>query len=43
MDGGQTVWAPHPEEGYQLGHIVDVTTDTLSVEPLQGGQVRVAS
>lgn len=41
MDGGQRVWAPHPEEGYQLGFIVDVATDTLTVEPLDGGQVCV--
>ena len=34
MDGGQRVWAPHPIEGYQLGHIVDVGADTLTVEPL---------
>ena len=34
MDGGQRVWAPHPVEGYQLGEIVDVGTDTLTVEPL---------
>lgn len=40
MDGGQRVWAPHPEEGYQLGFIVDVSTDTLTVDPLQGGKVQ---
>ena len=34
MDGGQRVWAPHPTEGYQVGLIVDVGADTLSVEPL---------
>ncbi len=34
MDGGQRVWAPHPIEGYQLGEIVDVGADSLSVEPL---------
>lgn len=34
MDGGQRVWAPHPVEGYQLGEIVDVGADTLTVEPL---------
>lgn len=28
------MWAPHVEEGYQLGHIVDVGADTLTVEPL---------
>lgn len=43
MDDGQVVWAPHPVEGYQLGLIVDVSTDTLTVDPLQGGQVRTAS
>lgn len=40
MDGGQRVWAPHPTEGYQVGLIVDVGADTLSVEPLgKAGQV----
>lgn len=40
MDGGQRVWAPHPTEGYQIGLIVDVGADSLSVEPLgQPGQV----
>ena len=40
MDGGQRVWAPHPTEGYQLGQIVDVGADTLTVEPLASpGQV----
>lgn len=34
MDGGRKVWAPHPIDGYQLGIIVDVGTDTLTVEPL---------
>lgn len=43
MDGGQRVWAPHPSEGYQLGTIVDVGTDTLTVEPLEpAGQVPLA-
>ena len=40
MDGAQRVWAPHPTEGYQLGLIVDLGADTLSVEPLdQPGKV----
>ncbi len=34
MDGGQRVWAPHLTDGYQLGLIVDVGADSLSVEPL---------
>ena len=34
------MWAPHPKEGYQMGVIVDVGGDTLSVEPLDApGQV----
>ena len=41
MDGGQRVWAPHPDEGYKLGLIVDVSTDTLTVDPLQGGKVSI--
>ena len=40
MDGEQRVWAPHPVEGYQMGTIVDVGADTLSVAPLDApGQV----
>lgn len=40
MDGNQRVWAPHPVEGYQMGIIVDVGADTLSVESLETpGQV----
>ena len=38
MDGGQKVWAPHPVEGYQLGLIVDVGTDTLTVQPLAASE-----
>ena len=38
MDGGQRVWAPHLTEGYQIGVIVDVGTDTLTVEPLDSSQ-----
>ena len=35
MDVRQRVWAPHSVEGYQMGVIVDVGADTLSVEPLE--------
>jgi len=38
MDGGKKVWAPDPVEGYQLGVIVDVDTDTLTVQPLNAPQ-----
>lgn len=34
LDSGQIVWAPHLTEGYQLGRIVDLGTDTITVEPL---------
>ena len=40
MDVDQQVWAPHSVEGYQMGVIVDVGADALSVEPLEApGQV----
>ena len=38
MDGGKKVWAPDIVEGYQLGIIVDVGTDTLTVQPLSAPQ-----
>lgn len=38
MDGEQRVWAPHPVEGYQLGLIVDVGADTLTVQPLASSE-----
>ena len=41
MDDWQRVWAPHPDEGYQLGLIVDVSTDTLTADPLQGREVSI--
>lgn len=43
MDGGQKVWAPHPLEGYQLGLIVDVGTDTLTVQPLASSEQAVVA
>ncbi|XP_034078225.1 myosin VIb isoform X1 [Gymnodraco acuticeps] len=33
-DEGKPVWAPHPADGFQLGMIVDIGADTLSIEPL---------
>ena len=35
VDQRVSVWAPHSVEGYQMGVIVDVGADTLSVEPLE--------
>lgn len=33
MDGGKKVWVPHPTDGFKLGRIVDIATDSISVEP----------
>lgn len=40
MDAGKKVWAPHIDEGFILGEICDFGTDTLTVQPLDGGKVR---
>uniref|UniRef100_A0A7N6BMB5 Unconventional myosin-VI n=1 Tax=Anabas testudineus TaxID=64144 RepID=A0A7N6BMB5_ANATE len=34
MEDGKPVWAPHPTDGFQLGLIVDIGADTLTIEPL---------
>ncbi|XP_040092151.1 unconventional myosin-VI isoform X2 [Oryx dammah] len=34
MEDGRPVWAPHPTEGFQLGNIVDIGPDSLTIEPL---------
>uniref|UniRef100_A0A667XE34 Unconventional myosin-VI n=1 Tax=Myripristis murdjan TaxID=586833 RepID=A0A667XE34_9TELE len=34
MDDGKPVWAPHPTDGFQLGMIVDIGAETLTIEPL---------
>lgn len=40
MEDGKPVWAPHPTEGFQLGTIVDIGSDSLTIEPLkQKGKV----
>ncbi|KAM8832137.1 myosin VIa isoform 6-T6 [Spinachia spinachia] len=35
MEDGKPVWAPHPADGFQLGTIVDIGADSLSIEPLK--------
>ncbi len=41
MDDGKPVWAPHPADGFQLGRIIDISADSLTIEPLnQKGKVR---
>ncbi|XP_049918562.1 myosin VIb isoform X2 [Epinephelus moara] len=34
MEDGKPVWAPHPADGFQLGMIVDIGADTLTIEPV---------
>ncbi|TRY86976.1 hypothetical protein DNTS_032763 [Danionella cerebrum] len=34
MDDGKPVWAPHPTDGFQLGMIVDIGSDALTIEPV---------
>ncbi|KAJ8288635.1 hypothetical protein COCON_G00012940 [Conger conger] len=34
MEDGKPVWAPHPTDGFQLGMIVDIGVDSLTIEPL---------
>ncbi|GAB1606978.1 unconventional myosin-VI-like isoform X2 [Argonauta hians] len=33
MDGGKKVWVPHHTDGFKLGRIVDIGTDSITVEP----------
>ncbi|XP_048830708.1 myosin VIb isoform X1 [Brienomyrus brachyistius] len=43
MEDGKPVWAPHPTEGFQLGVIVDIGADTLTIESLsQKGKTLLA-
>ncbi|MEQ2166378.1 hypothetical protein GOODEAATRI_027377 [Goodea atripinnis] len=40
MEDGKPVWAPHPTDGFQLGTIVDIGADSLTIELLkQKGKV----
>ncbi|KAM8834004.1 myosin VIb isoform 3-T3 [Synchiropus picturatus] len=34
MEDGKPVWAPHPTDGFQLGTIIDIGADALTIEPL---------
>ncbi|KAK6304193.1 hypothetical protein J4Q44_G00247790 [Coregonus suidteri] len=44
MEDGKPVWAPHPTNGFQLGMIVDIGADALTIEPLnQKGKTFLAS
>ncbi|XP_036438255.1 myosin VIa isoform X1 [Colossoma macropomum] len=35
MEDGKPVWAPHPTDGFQLGTIVDIGANSLTIEPLK--------
>jgi len=39
MDQGRKVWAPDLNEGFILGEISDFATDTIMVQPLNGGKI----
>lgn len=39
MDDGKKVWVPHPTDGFTLGRIIDIGTDTITVEPFKSKQV----
>ncbi|XP_032729079.1 unconventional myosin-VI isoform X7 [Lontra canadensis] len=34
MEDGKPVWAPHPTDGFQMGNIVDIGPDSLTIELL---------
>lgn len=43
MEDGKPVWAPHPTDGFQMGMIVDIGPDNLTIEPLnQKGKVSIS-
>nr|XP_044613468.1 unconventional myosin-VI isoform X10 [Equus asinus] len=43
MEDGKPVWAPHPTDGFQMGNIVDIGPDSLTIEPLnQNGKTFLA-
>ncbi|XP_063168928.1 unconventional myosin-VI isoform X1 [Candoia aspera] len=35
MEDGKPVWAPHPTDGFQMGSIVDIGPDSLTIEPVK--------
>ncbi|XP_054830116.1 unconventional myosin-VI isoform X2 [Eublepharis macularius] len=44
MEDGKPVWAPHPTDGFQMGTIVDIGPDSLTIEPLtQKGKTFLAA
>lgn len=38
-DYGRLVYVPHPVDGFQLGRLVDIGAETLSVEMVNGGHI----
>ncbi|XP_062980998.1 unconventional myosin-VI isoform X1 [Elgaria multicarinata webbii] len=44
MEDGKPVWAPHPTDGFQMGAIVDIGPDCLTIEPInQKGKTFLAA
>ncbi|XP_042295769.1 unconventional myosin-VI isoform X3 [Sceloporus undulatus] len=44
MEDGKPVWAPHPTDGFQMGTIVDIGPDSLTIEPInQKGKTFLAA
>uniref|UniRef100_A0A8D2LYD9 Unconventional myosin-VI n=1 Tax=Varanus komodoensis TaxID=61221 RepID=A0A8D2LYD9_VARKO len=44
MEDGKPVWAPHPTDGFQMGVIVDIGPDSLTIEPVtQKGKTFLAA
>jgi myosin-6 len=39
MDNGKRVWAPDIVEGFKIGEVVDLSMETISVQPLDGSAV----
>ena len=41
MESEKLVWAPDTAEGFKIGKVVDIGTETISVEPVNSkGKVR---
>ena len=34
MDGGKQVWVPDNEHGFRLGTIVDIGSETITIQPV---------
>ena len=39
FDENRKVWVPHLEHGFQLGSIIDIGVDGITIKPDSGGKV----